>query len=45
MIAPVDDSDADRRPGQPANDFESAEPGPDHDHMMSLHCSLPLPRP
>ena len=36
MITPVDDRDEDRRAGQPVNGLESAEPGADHDDMMSV---------
>ena len=37
MIATIDDRDANRRSREPVNGLESAEPGADHDRMMSAH--------
>jgi hypothetical protein len=37
MIAPIDNCDADRHPGEPVNGFEPSESGADHDRMMSAH--------
>jgi hypothetical protein len=35
MIATIDDRNADRRSGKPVNSLEPAEPGADHDRVMS----------
>ena len=35
VVASVDDGDPDRRAGKPMDGLEAAEPGADHDHMMS----------
>ena len=37
VIASIDDRDLDRRAGEPVNRLKPAEPGADHDHMMSAH--------
>ena len=36
MVAAVDDGDPDRRASKPVDGLETAEPGADHDHMMSV---------
>ena len=37
VVASIDDRDLNRRAGKPMRGLESAEPGADHDHMMSAH--------
>jgi hypothetical protein len=39
VVASIDDRDADWRSGKPVHSLEPAEPGADHDHMMSAHRS------
>ena len=41
VVASIDDRDLDRRAGKPVHGLEPAEPGADHDHMMSAHRHIP----
>ena len=36
MVTAVDDGDPDRRAGEPVDGLQPAEPGADHDHLMSV---------
>ena len=40
VVASIDDRDLNRRAGKPVHGLEPAEPGADHDHMMSAHRAL-----
>ena len=40
MIASIDERDADRRASEPVYGLEPAEPGADHDRVMSVRHSV-----